>query len=42
LEYTNEDYEKLLENPNWSRSDTDLLMMLVRRFDMNFTVVHDR
>jgi hypothetical protein len=31
-----------LESPNWSRSDTDLLMMLVRRFDMNFTVVHDR
>lgn len=42
LEYSEEEYEKLLSSEDWTRDDTDKLIDLVKRFDMNFFIVQDR
>jgi DNA methyltransferase 1-associated protein 1 len=42
LMYTDEEYKKLLETSNWTRSESDTLMDLIQRFGMNFFLVHDR
>ncbi|KAL1928834.1 hypothetical protein VTP01DRAFT_2620 [Rhizomucor pusillus] len=41
-EYTNEEYDKYLTDPDWSREETDYLFSLCRQFDLRFPVIHDR
>lgn len=42
--YTDEEYAKAIEpySGDWTRTDTDHVMELVRRFDRRFIIVHDR
>mmetsp|Transcript_56414 Transcript_56414/g.132129 ORF Transcript_56414/g.132129 Transcript_56414/m.132129 type:complete len:351 (+) Transcript_56414:95-1147(+) len=42
IKYTDEEYTKYLACTEWTKQDTDLLMKLVARFDLNFILVHDR
>ncbi|KAJ2842663.1 swr complex subunit, partial [Coemansia erecta] len=43
-EYTDEEYEKCIKplSTQWTRSETDYLLDLCRRFDLRFIVIHDR
>lgn len=41
--YDDEEWEALLEaDPAWSRSETDYLLDLCRRFDLRFILIADR
>jgi DNA methyltransferase 1-associated protein 1 len=42
LSYNDEEYDKLLRSDDWTREQTDALMLLVQRFHLNFTLVQDR
>ncbi|KAG2626099.1 hypothetical protein PVAP13_3KG320900 [Panicum virgatum] len=42
LKYTDEEYEKYLIDPAWSREETDQLFELCERFDLRFIVIADR
>uniref|UniRef100_A0A452ZPQ5 dAMP1 SANT/Myb-like domain-containing protein n=1 Tax=Aegilops tauschii subsp. strangulata TaxID=200361 RepID=A0A452ZPQ5_AEGTS len=42
LKYTDEEYEKYLTEPTWSREETDQLFELCQRFDLRFIVIADR
>ncbi|KAM0897484.1 hypothetical protein ACQ4PT_022547 [Festuca glaucescens] len=42
LKYTDEEYEKYLTEPTWSREETDQLFELCERFDLRFIVIADR
>jgi len=42
LMYTDEEYEAFLQDPYWTRKQTDHLMELVIRYDRRFIVIHDR
>lgn len=42
MTYTDAEYQQHLSGDNWSRSETDHLMELAKRFDMRFVVMHDR
>ncbi|CAM9396725.1 unnamed protein product, partial [Phaeothamnion confervicola] len=42
IEYSDAEYERLLQDPEWSREDTDQLMALCWRYDLRWPVVHDR
>ncbi|KAG8086241.1 hypothetical protein GUJ93_ZPchr0010g8221 [Zizania palustris] len=42
LKYTDEEYEKYLTDPAWSREETDQLFELCERFDLRFIVIADR
>jgi len=42
LEYTEEEYQELLQDSNWSREQTDKLMAMCKRYDLRFIVIHDR
>lgn len=42
LKYTEEEYEKYLTEPTWSREETDQLFELCERFDLRFIVIADR
>lgn len=42
LSYSDEEYEKLLRSEQWTREQTDALMLLVQRFHLNFFLVQDR
>uniref|UniRef100_A0A0D3GAA7 Myb-like domain-containing protein n=3 Tax=Oryza TaxID=4527 RepID=A0A0D3GAA7_9ORYZ len=42
LKYTDEEYEKYLTDPAWSREETDKLFELCERFDLRFIVIVDR
>jgi hypothetical protein len=40
-EYTDEEYQ-YLEQPGWTRTETDRLFALCRQFDLRFVVIEDR
>ncbi|KAI0774577.1 hypothetical protein C8Q74DRAFT_1200058 [Fomes fomentarius] len=40
--YTQDEYTRLLEDPSWTKEETDYLFNLVREYDGRFYVVHDR
>eukprot|EP00471_Norrisiella_sphaerica_P004428 CAMPEP_0184483116 /NCGR_PEP_ID=MMETSP0113_2-20130426/4735_1 /TAXON_ID=91329 /ORGANISM="Norrisiella sphaerica, Strain BC52" /LENGTH=637 /DNA_ID=CAMNT_0026863301 /DNA_START=74 /DNA_END=1987 /DNA_ORIENTATION=+ len=42
MQYTDEEYEKHLKDPGWSKAETDKLFDLCRRFDLRFLIIHDR
>jgi len=39
--YTNEEYNKFLQAPPWSRAQTDRLFELCQAFDLRFILIHD-
>lgn len=41
-EYSSEEYSRMLEDPDWSREETDYLFALVKEYDVRFFVIHDR
>ena len=40
--YSNEEYLKYLKNDSWSKSETDKLMEVCRKFELRWPVIHDR
>uniref|UniRef100_A0A6N2MWG1 Myb-like domain-containing protein n=1 Tax=Salix viminalis TaxID=40686 RepID=A0A6N2MWG1_SALVM len=42
LKYTEEEYEKYLTDPMWTKEETDQLFDLCERFDLRFVVIADR
>ncbi|XP_045807748.1 SWR1-complex protein 4-like isoform X1 [Trifolium pratense] len=40
--YTDEEYEKYLANPKWTKEETDQLFELCERFNLRFIVIADR
>ncbi|XP_057483952.1 SWR1-complex protein 4 [Actinidia eriantha] len=42
LKYTDEEYEKYLIDPMWTKNETDQLFDLCERFDLRFVVIADR
>ncbi|XP_076900421.1 SWR1-complex protein 4-like [Bidens hawaiensis] len=42
IKYTDEEYEKHLTDPEWTKEETDELFELCERFDLRFVVVADR
>ncbi|KAF8007587.1 hypothetical protein BT93_K1555 [Corymbia citriodora subsp. variegata] len=42
LKYTDEEYEKYLTDPTWTKEETDQLFDLCERFDLRFIVIADR
>ncbi|KAI6674520.1 hypothetical protein NL676_002426 [Syzygium grande] len=42
IKYTDEEYEKYLTDPTWTKEETDQLFDLCERFDLRFTVIADR
>ncbi|TPX50521.1 hypothetical protein SeLEV6574_g00819 [Synchytrium endobioticum] len=42
LEYTDDEYNKYLADPAWSRQETDYLWKLIRRFEWRFVIITDR
>ncbi|EES04713.1 hypothetical protein BDA96_04G091300 [Sorghum bicolor] len=42
VKYTDEEYEKYLVDPDWSKEETDQLFELCERFDLRFIVIADR
>ncbi|XP_028753746.1 SWR1-complex protein 4 [Neltuma alba] len=42
IKYTDEEYEKYLTNPMWTKEETDQLFDLCERFDLRFIVIADR
>ncbi|XP_023004539.1 SWR1-complex protein 4-like [Cucurbita maxima] len=42
VKYTDEDYEKYLNEPSWTKEETDQLFDLCERFDLRFVVIADR
>lgn len=42
LRYTDEEYEKHLTDPVWTKEETDQLLDLCERFDLRFVVIADR
>lgn len=41
VQYTDEEYNDYLQQPYWTRAQTDRLFTLCRRFDLRFIVIHD-
>lgn len=42
VRYTDEEYEKYISDPSWSRQETDQLFDLCEQFDLRFVVIADR
>lgn len=42
IKYTDEEYEKYLNDPTWSKEETDQLFNLCERFDLRFIIIADR
>ncbi|GMH02285.1 hypothetical protein Nepgr_004124 [Nepenthes gracilis] len=42
VKYTDEEYEKYLTDPKWTKEETDQLFDLCERFDLRFIVIADR
>ncbi|XP_024379612.1 SWR1-complex protein 4 isoform X2 [Physcomitrium patens] len=42
VRYTDEEYNQLLVDPNWSREETDRLFDMCEQFDLRFIVIADR
>lgn len=40
--YTDEEYAEYFSKGHWSKSDTDNLFDLCQRFDLRWSVIHDR
>ncbi|RDL37915.1 Uncharacterized protein BP5553_05348 [Venustampulla echinocandica] len=41
-DYTDDEYNKRLQNPDWSKEETDYLMDLAKQFDLRWPVIWDR
>ena len=41
-EYTDEEYEMIGKDPDWTKEETDYLFDMCRNFDLRFIIVHDR
>jgi DNA methyltransferase 1-associated protein 1 len=41
-QYSDDQYHQVLENPDWSKEETDYLMELVRDFDIRWALIWDR
>lgn len=42
ITYTDEEYDKYLQSPAWTKEQTDRLMELCKMHDLRFIVIHDR
>jgi DNA methyltransferase 1-associated protein 1 len=42
VEYTDEEYESVPENPLWTRQETDYLWSLCKLYDLRFIIIQDR
>ncbi|KAK5812350.1 SWR1-complex protein 4 isoform X1 [Gossypium arboreum] len=42
IRYTDEEYEKYLTDPKWTKEETDQLFDLCERFDLRFIIIADR
>ncbi|KAL2935844.1 SWR1-complex protein 4 [Bienertia sinuspersici] len=42
IKYTDEEYEKYLTDPKWTKEETDTLFDLCERFDLRFVIIADR
>lgn len=42
IKYTDEEYEKFLTDPTWTKEETDQLFDLCKRFDLRFIIIADR
>ena len=42
VEYTDEEYDKYLQDEHWTKIETDHLFDLCRQFDLRFPVIADR
>nr|PNR59390.1 hypothetical protein PHYPA_002181 [Physcomitrium patens] len=42
VRYTDEEYNQLLVDPNWSREETDRLFDMCEQFDLRFIIIADR
>jgi DNA methyltransferase 1-associated protein 1 len=42
LTYTDEEYNRFLQNTEWTKSETDKLVELTRVFELRWAVIHDR
>jgi len=42
VSYTDDDYEVLLKNDGWTKSETDKLLDLCRIYELRWPVIHDR
>ncbi|CAE6531455.1 unnamed protein product [Rhizoctonia solani] len=40
--YSTDEYNKHLQDPDWSREETDYLFQVAREYDVRFFVMHDR
>ena len=40
--YTDIEYEQHLQDKDWTRTETDVLFDLCRRFELKFLLIHDR
>ncbi|KAF8742882.1 SANT/Myb-like domain of DAMP1, partial [Rhizoctonia solani] len=40
--YSTDEYNKLLQDPDWSREETDYLFQIAREYDVRFFVMYDR
>ena len=40
--YSDDEYQAYLTSDDWTRSETDLLMELARRYELRWSVIHDR
>ncbi|KAH7343453.1 hypothetical protein B0J17DRAFT_693381 [Rhizoctonia solani] len=40
--YSTDEYNKHLQDPDWSREETDYLFQIAREYDVRFFVMHDR
>lgn len=42
MTYTDSEYEQYLQDNNWTRTETDVLFDLCRKFELKFLIIHDR
>jgi DNA methyltransferase 1-associated protein 1 len=42
VQYTNEEYQRYLVCTTWSKSETDMLMDLARKYELRWPVIYDR
>ncbi|GAA0141544.1 chromatin/chromatin-binding, or -regulatory protein [Lithospermum erythrorhizon] len=42
IKYTDDEYEKYLRDPMWTKEETDQLFELCERFDLRFIIISDR
>ncbi len=42
IEYSDEEYEINLQDPGWSKEETDYLINMCRQYDLRFFVIYDR